>query len=323
MISASVVAGLGLLLLTAPVSERVKAPRASGAVAFSSRDTGAVRLDFTTLVPRAKSDIVALSHSEPGSPWRVHRILMDGARGLYHGYDIEVSRGASSGTFAVALKPLAAAVAKAFEQSEWQDYCRGCAAPRPVSARAQQFPGPQTVAVGQRLEIDLLADETTGERITEQIGISAPRRRPEGVRVREPEDLTLENLLFQMGDSKLLVNGKAVSEHGGGSVSSDIVWTAVPGRGRVFFSLVPRAGYDFTKTAVVAGDRLSFAIDGDAYEWVSAGAILTAGPVPPFNDVQRWNVWMLRDPGFAPAGVADGLVGAGFDERAVNRLKRP
>jgi hypothetical protein len=313
---------LALVVLVGPVPERISAPRARAAVSFSSRQTGPVRLEFTTLVPRAKADIVATSHQEPGSPWRVHRILMDAARGLYYGYDIEVARSEGAETFQVDVKALSAQAARTFEQGEWQDFCRGCVAPRPVANAAQRFPGPQTVLAGQLLTIDLLADETTGELITEQIGLSVPRpgRRDS---VRAPQDLKPENMLFQMAEPSLRVNGKPTAEDGTGSVQADVVWTALPGRGRVFFSLVPRPGYDFTKTAVVAGDRISFTIDGDAYEWISTGPIVTPGPVAPFNNVQSWYVWMLRDPGYDLAGKIDAVVGGGLDERAMNRLRRP
>jgi hypothetical protein len=130
---------------------------------------------------------------------------------------------------------------------------------------------------------------------------------------------------IQMADATLQVNGKpAWSDEGaGGSVQGDVVWTEIPDRGRVFVSLVPRPGYEFKKVGAVAGDRITFAIDGDRYEWISTGPIVTAGPVPPFNSVQSWYVWILHDAGYRPVGGrSHGDVGAGFDKRAENRLKR-
>ena len=100
-----------------------------------------------------------------------------------------------------------------------------------------------------------------------------------------------------------------------------MIWTGLPGHGRVFLSLAPRPGYDFKKIGAVAGDRISFAIEGDRYEWISQGAVATAGPVAPFNNVQSWYVWVLHDADYRPV-TGPNTVGAGFDERAENRLKR-
>jgi len=50
---------------------------------------------------------------------------------------------------------------------------------------------------------------------------------------------------------------------------------------------------------------------------------IAGGPVPPFNNVQSWYVWVLHDADYRPFGGRSGAVGAGFDERAMNRLKRP
>jgi hypothetical protein len=198
-----------------------------------------------------------------------------------------------------------------------------------MPSSAQRFPAQRTVSTGDTLSIDLLTDERSGELITDRITFAAPRRAPAGTRVLPPRDLTADVVELQMAGPRLLVNGKpgwedsveGQRDNNGGSVQGDVIWTSIPGRGRVFLSLAPRPGYDFKKIGTVSGDRISFTVEGDRYEWVSQGAVATAGPVLPFNNVQSWYVWVLHDPEYRPARSGN-AVGAGFDERAENRLKR-
>jgi hypothetical protein len=176
------------------------------------------------------------------------------------------------------------------------------------------------------LVIDLLVDERSGELVTDRVTFSVPRfaRRP--LPVPAPRDLRAEFVDLQMAEPKLRVNGRPAwpgTDEEGGSVQGDVVWVEIPDHGRVFLSLAPRAGYPFKKIGVVAGDRISFTIDGDRYEWISKGPIATAGPVPPFSNVQSWYVWVLHDADYRPFAGRSGGVGAGFDERAENRLKQP
>lgn len=325
------VCGLAVVLLTtAPPMERQEVRRAKGSASFSHPRVGTVRLDFTTLAPAANADgITGTFQQSGGAPWRLHRILMDTERGLYYGYDIEISKGDAALQFVAAIRPLSPAVEQEFRQGRWSDFCRDCESPRPVASSSQQFPEPRAVTAGDTLAIDLLADERSGELITDHVTFARPRRAPMPRPLPAPLDLSADAVMIQMAEATLRVNGSpagaldgaAEGDWAGGSAQGDVLWTEIPGRGRVFLSLVPRAGYQFKKIGVVAGDRISFTIEGDQYEWISTGAIVTAGPVPPFDNVQSWNLWVLHDAGYrAAGGRSHGALGAGFDERARNRL---
>jgi hypothetical protein len=327
-----------LAAASAPSGERQEVGRARASVSISHTALGSLRLEFMTLAPGANTDgVTATVQHDSGAPWTVHRILMDTERGLYYGYDIELSKGAVPGQFIAALKPLSTSVENEFRQERWRDFCRDCRPPRPVVASPQRFPGPQAVTAGDTLSIDLLADERSGELITDRITFVVARRaspsRP--VTVFPPKDLRADAVVLKLAEATLHVNGRPAwagnsdgatdyeMEGYGASVQGDVVWTEIPGHGRVFLSLAPRPGYEFKKIGVVAGDRISFSIDGDKYEWISKGPIATAGPVPPFSNVQSWFVWVLHDPDYRPLAGRYGGVGAGFDERAINRLKQP
>jgi hypothetical protein len=319
------------LLVTAPAMERHEARGARVVTAFSHTSLGTARLEFLTLAPGANTDgIKGTIQSDPGAPWVVHRILLDTERGLYYGYDIELSKGDGPGRFVVAIKPLAPAVEQDFRQRRWSDFCRDCQAPQPMPSSSQRFPEPQTVSVGDTLAIDLLADERSGELITDRVTFAVPRRAQVPAPIPPPRDLKAEVVNLQMAEPRLLVNGKPAwedsvegrADNGGGSVQGDVIWTGIPGRGRVFLSLAPRPGYDFKRTGMTAGDRITFTIEGDRYEWISQGPVATAGPIPPFNNVQSWYVWVLHDADYRPA-AGPNSAGAGFDQRAENRLWRP
>jgi len=321
-----------VLTATTPMEQRQEARRARAAAAMSQRALGAVRLEFTTLAPGANaSGITGTIQQTPGVPWVIHRILMDTERGLYYGYDIELSKGDGPGQFVAAIKRLAPSVEEEFLERGWSDFCRDCRAPSPVASSSQRFPPPQVVSAGDTLFIDLLVDERSGQLVTDRATFSVPRHKQPLEPVPAPRDLKAELVDLQMAEAELRVNGRPAwpgtteeeAVGGGASVQGDVLWVEIPGHGRVFLSLAPRAGYPFKKTGVVAGDRILFTIDGDRYEWISKGPVATAGPVPPFTTVQTWYVWVLHDADYRPFAGRSGGVGAGFDERAENRLKLP
>jgi hypothetical protein len=331
MIGARVMFGLFAIVVATPAVavERQEARDARVSTSFSHTSVGTVRLEFQTLAPNTNTHgIKGTIQSDPGAPWVVHRLLMDTDRGLFYGYDVEIAKGDGAERFVVAIKPLAPAVEQEFRQHLWSNFCRDCRPPQPMPSSTQRFPDPRTVSTGDTLSIDLLTDERSGELITDRVTFAAPRRAPAGTRVLPPRDLTAEAVDLQMAEPRLLVNGQPAWEDSvegrpdnKGGVQGDVIWTGLPGRGRVFLSLAPHAGYDFKKIGVVAGDRISFTIEGDRYEWISQGAVATAGPVAPFNNVQSWHVWVLHDAEYRPIRGPNSI-GAGFDERAENWLKR-
>ncbi|HET6900511.1 MAG TPA: hypothetical protein VFK70_19315, partial [Vicinamibacteria bacterium] len=264
MIGGSSVAAFVIVVLAAPAMERHEARHAGASVGFSHTGVGTMHLQFRTLAPGTNTDgIRGTVQSEPGAPWVLHRILMDTDRGLFYGYDIEVAKGESPSQFVVAIKPLSPAVEQDFRQSRWSDFCRDCPPPQPMPSASQRFPPPQRVSPGDTLAIDLLADERSGELITDRVTFVDPRTAPRPAPVLRPQDLAPEAVLLQMAEPRLLVNGKPAwgedsvegkPDNNGGSVQGDVIWTGLPGRGRVFLSLSPRRGYAFKKIGTVAGD---------------------------------------------------------------------
>jgi hypothetical protein len=319
---------LGLALaLPALAVERVEVPGASADIAQGSPDTGQFRLKFRTFVPRAKAgSIVGTILVDEQASGLIHRILIDPKRGLYYGYDVRLSKAAAADQIVVAVQPLDSVVESRFREVLWNDYCKDCGTPRPVASVRQQYPQPQVVSLGDTLTLDLLADDRSGELISEHITSVAFRDPTRRMQVFPALDLKAEFVNLQMAKSQLFVNGRSALKeemNPSASVQGPVVWAEFPGRGRFFLSLARQAGYDFKKIGVVSENKVSFVIDGDRYEWVSSGPIATPGPVPPFGNAQSWNVWVLYDRDFASSGDCQCAMGAGLDTRARLRLKQP
>jgi Lon protease-like protein len=153
---------------------------------------------------------------------------------------------------------------------------------------------------------------------------------PDRFDVAGSRELVAEGVVLQMFGTRLLVNGHPARVASSGAVKwlgelqvrGEVLWVEVPGRGRVFLSLAPRPGYDFKRSGLVSEDRILFALEGDLCEWISRNPIATSPPVDPFLDFLTWYVWVLHDPDYQRDVDGPGL-GAGFDEGARARLKRP
>jgi hypothetical protein len=107
----------------------------------------------------------------------------------------------------------------------------------------------------------------------------------------EPRDLTLDALQLMVYRAQVFKNNTRIAEYAGGATSDTLV-AYLPGAGRVFFSLVPRQGFHFTKTAAVENNRILFDIGSDHYEIASEGSVI-GQPGP-------WKIYMLRAPDTGP-----------------------
>ncbi len=289
--AATAVAAL-MLAGPVPAAERREAKDAS-IIAVSQDYTIRARAFF----PGATEGVAGLVFHEPPS---LHRLLVDTKRRLYYGYDITITKGASPNTFNISIQPLSATAERYFLDHRWSQLCRDCEPPRSMGA-AQRFPPPRMVRPGEVITLDLLQDDRNGDVVSDEVTIDRTVAEPSPSRtghVAPPMDLKGESVWLQMVSAKLLVNGEpAVPDaNSGGSVQGEIVFTDLPGHGRVYLSLGPQPGCRFKRIGVVAGKAITFTIDGNQYEWVSAGPIATADPVAPFTSSQSWNVWGIRDP---------------------------
>lgn len=216
----------------------------------------------------------------------VRRVFVDSKDELFFGYELLVER-AESNQFLVAVRPLSNAYLK-------QLYARPAFRKRRLhpSYNPSAFStAPQTVGDGDTFALDVLRNARTGAKIVDVIQVSLSDESAEEPAGEEPRDFALEDIQLQVKNYELLIDGESVYKSPGGSLSGPLVWLALRDRGRFVFSLVPRPGYDFQKTAKLEGNKISFEWSGERFEWVSSEPVVGLGG--------NWNLWVLHDPDYS------------------------
>jgi hypothetical protein len=217
----------------------------------------------------------------------VRRLFVDSKDELFFGYELLVERAEGSNEFRVAVRPLS------------EEYLKQLAA-RPAFVKRRLHPSynaaafstsPQLVGDGDTFALDVLRNPRTGAKIVDLIQVSlSDAASDESATTEPPRDFALEDVSLQVKNYDLLIDGESVYRSPGGSLSGPILWLALRGRGRFVFSLVPRPGYDFRKTARLEQNRISFEWAGERFEWVSSEPVVgLAG---------NWNLWVLHDPDY-------------------------
>src|ERR1700750_2764552 len=219
-------------------------------------------------------------------PNLVRRIFVDSKDELFFGYELLIERVGETKQFRVAVRPLSA------------DYLRQRAW-RPAFQKRRLHPSynpaaftaaPQTIDDGDTFALDVLRNPRTGAKIVDVIQVSLSDA-SDASATDEPRDFALDDVYLQVKNYELLINGESVYKSAGGSVSGPIVWLALRARGRFVFSLVPRPGYDFQKTARLEGNRISFEWGGEHCECVSREPVVGLGG--------NWNLWVMHDPNYS------------------------
>lgn len=219
-------------------------------------------------------------------PNLVRRVFVDSKDELFFGYELLVER-AGDRQFLVSVRPLS------------REYLKQLTA-RPAFQKRRLHPSynpaafmiaPQAFGDGDTFALDVLRNPRTGAKIVDVIQVSLSDAAAEESAAEEPRDFALEDIQLQVKNYELLIDGESVYKSPGGSLSGPLVWLALRDRGRFVFSLVPRAGYDFQKTAKLEGNKISFEWEGERFEWVSSEPVVGLGG--------NWNLWVLHDPDYS------------------------
>ncbi|HYY97289.1 MAG TPA: hypothetical protein VE642_01790 [Pyrinomonadaceae bacterium] len=220
-------------------------------------------------------------------PNLIRRVFVDKRDELFFGYELLVERVGDSKQFRVAVRPLS------------EEYLKQLAA-RPAFQKRRLHPSynpaafstaPQTVGDGDTFALDVLRNPRTGAKIVDLIQVSLSDAAPDEAGAGEPpRDFALEDVSLQVKNYELLIDGESVYKSPGGSLSGPLIWLALRGRGRFVFSLVPRPGYEFQKTARLEQNRITFDWGGERFEWVSSEPVVGLGG--------NWNLWVMHDPDY-------------------------
>ena len=246
--------------------------------------SGAFVVIRTESQPATARDATSNLIEAEDKPNLLHRVFVDGKNEMFFGYELLVERAGSGPNFWVTVRPLS------------EEYLRQLSA-RPTFQKRRLHPSynasafnaaPQLVGDGDTFALDVLQSQRTGTKIVDviQVSLTDPGLK-ESASDSQPRDFAPEDVLMQVTNHKLLINDEAVYRSPGGSLSGSVLWIAMPDRGRFIFSLVPRPGYDFKKTATIAHNKISFEWGGERYEWVSSAPVVRLGG--------NWNIWMLHD----------------------------
>jgi hypothetical protein len=215
----------------------------------------------------------------------VHRVLVDKAGTFVFGYDLIIKPLGDKRQFEVAVRPLSPDFEERLRRRQGDNAPRarlGLNLPTLPATEAQILDD------GDAFALDLLVNPQLGIKIVDVVKLSFDRARLVERSSTPPRDFTLDKVEMAVKDFRLYINGTEVTAQ---NVKRDcegaLVWFYVTGQGRFIFSLIPRPGYAFEKSAVVEDNKISFSMDGNYYEWESSEPIVPGGG--------EWNLWVMRE----------------------------
>jgi len=254
------------------------------------------------------------THVEPGAPALTgvhggimvdkdgfHRFMLDSSRKVYIGYDAIVEPVAPEGSYRVTFRPLTLSpggltAITGSSDSTWT----------PLPTPGWVTRSSQVIAKGQVLELTLMTNSATGQRIVDYVTVQEPPAPPVGfntintpVRGFEyvggtPRDFRVDDAELHLESPRLTVNGKADASgvRAFVEVTGRVVWVYIPNRGRFLLSLTPQAASGFLKAGEVRGSTLTFKLGNDTFN-IAAGAPIAARHAP-------FNLYVRHEPAWKP-----------------------
>ena len=253
----------------------------------------------TRLQPPTPPFADSISTATTDEPGVIHRLLLDSARRMYVGYDALVEPLSEANTYRVTFRRLGMTPELARQVlgdslSTWSQL------PTP----GWNLNAPQTIKGGDVLELNLLVNAATSQRVVEYVTVQEPSRRFRGFQ-QIPErkftyapgpsrDFRVADVELTIQSPRLSVNGKLdeSSTRRYDEVSGSVVWIATGKRGRFLLSLIPHPELGFRKAGEVRGSSLSFVIGGDTF------MLNTGGRIAPGQ--ASFSLYVLHDPEWRP-----------------------
>lgn len=266
----------------------------------------------SALAEKSNSRVRVLNILSPkGDANLVHRVFVDGENRTHFGYDLEVKKGAENGKYTLTFKPLSVILFSNATENKV----------------LPKFPEPLQIGEGDSVSVDLLENPKTKEKIADVIKIvqGAPNQNndqfnipgvilvPNAKSVQTitrvtvnstdslPKDFSLDEIIMQMFNANLTVNGKVMAEKKVAFGAN--VYFYLKGKGRFILSPFPREGFKFQKTGIIDDRNISFEINGDKYEISSISPIICSGG--------KWNLWVLHEPDYRPNSDSEEEFGGG------------
>jgi hypothetical protein len=176
-----------------------------------------------------------------------HRVVFDKQGALLLGYDIE-ARKAGQDTFTIRIKPVDKDKFKVGGMGKWLEI--------PTLTGIREFP---PLRMGDAVEVDILYNPATGERIYDVLKVSGDR--PPARVAPEPsgERFSLENV-------RVTINGKTIGEERNVWMRGAAFMIYLPGRGESYLALSPSPDYPLQASGWIDHNILRFFAGGELVE---------------------------------------------------------
>ena len=233
----------------------------------------------------------------------IHRVMLDRSGRTYFGYDALVDALPEAHTYRVTFRPLVMTerMASGLSMDLWSAW---------VPLAAPRFPLPQTVHSGEILELTLLTNSATKQRIVDYVSIQEntpvvpgfrgftfdppPPQRDFSYATGAARDIASTDVEMRLASPRVSINGTLDESTAlrTDNVTGAFVWFYIPKHGRFVLALGPHPELGFRKIGEVRGTTLEFTIGTDRYS-LSAGARIAPGQA-------AFNLYVLQQPNWKP-----------------------
>jgi len=298
-------AAIILTLLSSPVFAQSR--RLLGGSAGGSK----YQFFYDTLLEPSFPEVGNLGGGTIGGEGTIHRLMWDRRQHVYFGYDVSIEALAEPNTYRMSFGELTLSAKDTYvlggDPSSW------------TSLPAPDWGGPavRTVRAGDVLALDLLTNNTTGQKIVDYVTVQGPTAKPAAdpwhadfiYETGTPRDFRADDAALEIRLPRLGVNGDLGSSasNTGDVVYGAAVWFYLPMRGRFILSLTPHPELGFRSAGEVRGSSLTFTAGNDTFNLVAGGRIAPgSGP---------FNLYVLNDPTWRPTASESNSVQWGAADR--------
>jgi hypothetical protein len=187
-----------------------------------------------------------------------------------------------------------------------------------------RFPAPRTVHSGEILEVELLSNSTSRQKILDYISVQEPGPNTPQFSFERPQirefsyatgdahDITANDIEMRIQFPRISINGKFEESTSlrPDTANGVFIWFYIPKRGRIILSLGPHPTLGFRKAGEVRGTSLQFMLGKDSFT-ISSGAAIAPGS-------GAFNLYALQQPDWKPSYLFADLTA--FNIGAVNRF---
>jgi hypothetical protein len=216
--------------------------------------------------------------------------LINLSTGMYIGYQLHIERLPDPTKLKITIMPMSEETIEATRKTVFGKLLELKWPNRPsyVPAPPPSYPEPIVINLTDVIKIPLWVKAGTEWGVVgDQIRFAVDRPKP-------AREFTLDDVAFKLTEFRLIINGEVRSgEREVDGISGPLPSVYVPGKGLFIISLRPHEGYDFQKSGVAEGNKISFSYGGDNYEWVSRDTVLPYGG--------KWHIWVELDTSYKPS----------------------